>query len=352
MTAKAVSKNTGTAPVWLFTGPENGEKNAEIEKIKLQAEKQHGNLENYKYYAQDIKTGDLVSLLQNGSLFSAGKFVVLGNAELIKLKDEITTLTDWIHSVTSVRENPENNSFLILLSDEISIDKKIETAVPDGHKKIFWELFEDRKEQWIVSFFKKEGLSIDEKAVRLILEMVENNTEALRAACSPFPLFYGKGTMITENEVEYIISHNKEENAFTLFDALSKHDFENAAAVFRKISLSKDSSPPQVIAGLSYCFRRLQDWHSLEEQAGGSGRNIPADMLRKGGFSGIKIQNQYRSAARVWNKPAVEGILAMLTDADGELRSSGGQIQNMIFEYLLYRISKAGRINNARVSRF
>ncbi len=352
MTAKTAAKNTGTAPVWLFTGPENGEKNAEVEKIRLQAEKRYGSLETYKYYASDIRAGDLVSLLQNGSLFSTGKFVVLKNAELIKLKDEITMLADWIFSVSSAKENPENNSFLILLSDEISVDKKLEAAVPESHKKIFWELFEDRKEQWIVSFFRKEGLSIDEKAVRLILEMVENNTEAMRAACSPFPLFYEKGSVITEKEVEYIISHNKEESPFTLFDALAKHDFENAAAVFRKISLSKESSPPQIIAGLSYCFRRLQDWHSLAEQAGGPGRSIPSDVLRRGGFSSTKMQAQYRSAARIWNSAAVERILAMLTYGDEELRSNSGQIQNMMFEYLLYRIAKEGTVNNARGIRF
>lgn len=338
-------RNQGAADnarAWLFTGPERGEKAAAVKAVRKQAEKRCGAIEDYKYYAADIKAGELVSLLQNGSLFSAGKFVVVENAELIKLKDEIATLTDWIRSGAAA-ESEGSNSFLVLTSDEISVDKKLESAVPAGHKKIFWELFEERKEQWVSAFFRGEGLPIDGKAVRLILEMVENNTEALRAACAPFPLFYERGTTITETEVEYIISHNREESAFTLFDALAKHDFENAAAIFRKISLSKESAPPQIIAGLTYCFRRLWDWHMLAAESGaaeGRSGGIPADVLKRAGFASQKIQNQYRAAARLWNGAAVERILALLTDTDGELRSTGAQMHGVIFERTLYRIHR------------
>ena len=322
------------APVWLFTGPEAGEKAAEVDALRSNAEKAFAGLDNFNFYADDIKTEELVMLLQNGSLFSSGKFVVVKNADAFKLKDDVSQIVEWIASV------PENKAgseavFLVLLSDMISIDKRIEAAVPSSHKKIFWEMFEDRKERWLDSFFKKAGLSIDEGAIRLILEMTENNTEALRAACAPFSLFYPAGTRITEKEAETILAHTREESPFTLFDALAKGDLEEALLIAGKLSLTKEAAPPQIIAGLTWCFRRLEDWHALT----GGGRGEPnAAAASQAGFASNKAKAQYRMAAARWSPAATKRVLSLLAEADMQSRSSAGRLQNVSFELLLYRM--------------
>ena len=342
MSAKSAAKpakphSSPNAPVWLFTGPEAGEKAAEVEALRRNAEKAFAGLDDFKFYADDIKTAELVALLQNGSLFSSGKFVTVKNAEAFKLKDDVTRLVDWIAAV------PENKAggeavFLILLSDEISIDKRIEAAVPSSHKKIFWEMFEDRKERWLDSFFKKAGLSIDEAAIRLILEMTENNTEALRSACAPFSLFYPAGTRITEREAEALLAHTREESPFTLFDALAKGDLEEALLIAGKLSLTKEAAPPQIIAGLTWCFRRLEDWHALVAY---SRREPDAMAARQAGFSSAKAKAQYRAAAERWSLAATRRALSLLAEADMQARSSAGRLQNTAFELLLYRLVKS-----------
>ena len=150
----------------------------------------------------------------------------------------------------------------------------------------------------------------------------------------------------------------------TLFDALAKGDLENAVQIQRKLSLSRESAPPQTIAGLAYCFRRLADWHKTAEQAGG---RADSGMLKRAGFTSTKAQNQYRMAAARWDAETVRRILAMLAAADEEARSTGDRLQNTAFEFLLYKIAKAGekdsnaaqteksargRITNARERRF
>lgn len=328
---------SANAPVWLFTGPEAGEKAAEVDALRRNAEKAFAGLDDFKFYADDIKAAELVTLLQNGSLFSSGKFVLVKNAEAFKLKDDASRIVDWIASV------PENKAgseavFLVLLSDEISIDKRIEAAVPSSHKKIFWEMFEDRKERWLDSFFKKAGLSIDEGAIRLILEMTENNTEALRAACAPFSLFYPAGTRITEREAEALLAHTREESPFTLFDALSKGDLEEALLIAGKLSLTKEAAAPQIIAGLTWCFRRLEDWHAL---AGYSRGEPDAAALRQAGFASAKAKAQYRAAASRWSPAATRQVLSLLAEADMQARSGAGRLQNTAFELLLYKLLDA-----------
>jgi len=140
------------APVWLFTGPEIGERNAAVEQLRAAAAKRSGQLDQHSLYVADVRIADVVSLLQNGSLFADARFVVLRNVEQIKKKDEIELLTAWIGESAGVTD-----ATLVLVSDEIGVDKKLEAAIPKDQKRIFWELFENRKEQWIVDFFRKAG---------------------------------------------------------------------------------------------------------------------------------------------------------------------------------------------------
>ena len=166
--------------VYLFTGPEAGEKNEAIENLRDAASKKNNGIEQYKYYAADVRIEDIVAQLQNASLFSPALFISLRNAEQIKQKSDIESLVSWIKA----SKNSPNT--LVLISEENSIDKKIESAVPSSHKKIFWEMFENRKPQWVENFFRKNGFSISPDAVEQILEMVENNTESLKSECSRF----------------------------------------------------------------------------------------------------------------------------------------------------------------------
>ena len=56
--------------VYLFTGPEAGEKNEAIENLRDAASKKNNGIEQYKYYAADVRIEDIVAQLQNASLFS------------------------------------------------------------------------------------------------------------------------------------------------------------------------------------------------------------------------------------------------------------------------------------------
>lgn len=316
------------APVWLFTGPEIGERNAAVEQLKSLAIKTHGDPEMHSVYFADTPLGEVLSVLQNGSLFASARFVVLRNAELIKKKEDVSQLISWADA-SSGREDV----YLVLISDDVGIDKKIEACVSKDRKKIFWELFENRKQQWITDFFRKEGFRIDSDAVSAILETVENNTEALRTACSRFVLFFPPDHQITEDDVETYLSHNREESAFTLFDALSRRDPENALSIQEKISLSKDSSPVQTIAGLTYCFRRLADWHRLALHG------VRDDFeLKRAGFSGKRAQEQYRRAALAWDLSAVSRILALLAATDSDVRAGGTAMHHILLDTCILSI--------------
>lgn len=319
--------------IYLFTGPEAGEKNDAISTIKEMAKKKNGTLDEYSYYANDVRVQDVISQLQNEGLFTAATFVTLRNVEVIKSKDDIELIAAWAKASAS------SPNTLVLVSDETSVDKKLENAVPSNHRKIFWEMFENRKPQWVRDFFRKNGFSVSDDAVDSILEMVENNTDSLRNECSKFFYCFEKGHQISSEDVDKILTHNREENAFTLFEALSdssksqKERFESGLEILQKIRLSKDSSGVALMAGLLYCFRQLRVWHEIHSRGA-----VGEKELRASGFSSKKNQTKYEMAARIWSSGAVSSIIAELSATDMNIRSTGNTFEDTYLIMLIYSI--------------
>lgn len=323
-------------PVYLFTGPEFGERNDAIDQLRKQAEKKFGELDYHLLYAADVSVSEVLGLLQNGNLFSSARFIVLRNAEQIKQKEDIAKLSDWIKTITVQKAD---DAWLFLVSDETGVDKKLEALVPKENRRIFWEMFDDRKEQWIRDYFRKNGFGVDDAAVESILNMVENNTEALRTECSRFFICFEKGRTVTAADVDAILAHNRTENAFTLFDALADSSrepsqrLENALEILQKIRHSKESNAIQLLAGLSWSFKKLREWQTLFRDGS------PSDFdLKTHGFGSKKVQGKYRMASRVWKLPQTSLIVSSIAAADIQIRAGGTAAEETILQGLLYSI--------------
>ena len=310
-----------TSPIFLYTGPEFGKRNEAVEAVKASHKKQFGIIDEHTFYLLETPFSQVMTILQSGTLFSDGVCVVCRNAELLKKKDEIQMIADWL-------ANPEPSAILILVSDEISVDSKLEKLVPNANRKKFWEMFESDKLPWVTSYFSKNGYRIEQSAARLILELIENNTQSLASECSRFFVLFPKEHEITESDVDSVLTHSREENAFSLFRELANSAdpasvrFEKALQILQKIRLSKENSSVMIIAGLASCFRKLEDWHKRGEAA------IPQAILQK----------QYRGAAKVWNIWQTAAILAILASTDMEIRTGGAQLEDVLLQKMLYEI--------------
>ena len=319
------------APLYLFTGPEAGERSDAVNELFRMYEKKLGTVELHRFYTSETSVADVISLLMNGSLFASFRFVVLNNAEAVKKKEDIELISEWLAS-------NDGNSALVLLSDEISIEKKLENLVPKENKKIFWELFQDKKESWVRSLFQRNGFRITDDAIEAVLELCENDTASLKRECERFFVCFEKDHVISADDVENLLSHNREENAFTLFDAMTEQcppaeRLENSLDILQKIRLSKESDAIKIIAGLTYSYRKLLTWISLAEN--GVYDNF---QLKIKGFGSKKMQDEYRRAARLWNKDDTAQILALLAKTDISLRSGGAAFEDTLLQMLIYSI--------------
>jgi len=318
----AVSPNA-----YILLGPELGKKQDEADSIKQKIQ----DAEITTFYAGETPVSTIADTIQNNSLFSEKHLIIIKNAEAIKKKDEIELLVSCI-------DNLDPDTTIIMLSDEIKLAAALDDAVPKNNRKIFYELFEREKNEWIKQFFKREGFNIDKDSISVILEMVENNTEALKRECSRLVHFLPrdkeqKESQVRAEDVEKWLSHNREESAFTLFSRIASGDLSKALESLSVMLAAKESAQ-SILAGLAWCFRKLGDYLSLAE-TGDANNNFE---LKKIGLSNPKTRDDYAAAARRYNAQSAEACLALTAEYDNLLRSPVGVMERILMDRYIYKV--------------
>jgi DNA polymerase-3 subunit delta len=318
---------------YLFTGPESGEKADEVARIRRSLHDRYGGsgessgaVEETVFYAFETPVSEMTGIMLNGSLFAQARLFIVKNAEAVKKKEDVKMLT-------AVLENLDIDVTVILLSDENSIDRTIE-KVAGITKKIFWELFENRKKEWLQQFFRREGYSVTGEAVDTILEMVENNTGALRSQCGTLFLFCDKTKPITAADIEQILAHTRTESTFTLFSAIAGGNMEKSLEILRALLDAKESAV-SIFAGLIWCWRKLRDYLLL---LGSGGAN---DFeLKKIGLSSSKVREDYSAAARIYRISDVNRCIALAAETDTLIRTNGAALERLLLEWYVYRVMR------------
>jgi DNA polymerase-3 subunit delta len=323
------SNITGSgAGAYIFLGPELGKKQDALGEIRSQLG--GGNaVEETVFYAGETSAGIIADFVQNHSLFAESRLVIVKNAELIKNKNDIAVIAACIKTI-------EESTALVLTSDEFKLAAGLDDVVSGKNRKVFYELFEREKNEWISSFFRREGFSINAEAIETILEMVENNTDALRRECSRLMLFLAKGKPVEAADVEKWLSHSREESAFVLFSRIASGDLSKALESLHTLLAAKESSQ-SILAALAYCFRKLRDYLALLETGDGN-NNFE---LRKIGLASPKMRDDYAAAARRYSARAADACLALTAEYDILLRSPVAALENTLMDMYVLKIFEA-----------
>jgi DNA polymerase-3 subunit delta len=316
-------------PVYLLLGPEKGDKDRFIDELRAAITKESGAApDESRIYSFEKGLDEVEGLLRNGSLFGGHRLALYFGAEDVKKKAEIDSLKSLV-------ERPARQATLVLLSDKVGVEKKVQDAVGAARKKIFWEMFEDRKPGWLKARMQREGLSLTPEAAGLILETVENTTDELERVCLALAGFLGRGAVVTEELVEAQLFHGKAENIFSLFDRIAAGDLAAAVESLRCQILSGEGGPVQVLAGLVRQFRSLAAYKLLLS------RNYRAEeAFKELQVTSKRAQRALAAADAAFSHAEVDAIAASFADWDEELRSQRADMHGHLLELMLYTIMK------------
>ncbi|MDR2576006.1 MAG: DNA polymerase III subunit delta [Treponema sp.] len=317
---------------YIFLGPEIGKKQDEIGQIKKKLSETGaaaGAYEETVFYAGETPVINIVNIIQNHSLFAQSRLFIIKNAEQIKDKSEKDR--NEIKLLASCMKELEFGDALILISDELRLTAALDNACPKENRKVFYEMFEREKSAWVRSFFQREGRSIDPSGIDVILELVENNTDAMQRECSRLMLFLPKDRPATARDVEQWLSHSREESPFTLFARIAAGDISKAVESLHTLLAAKES-PVGILALLAWSFRKLRDYLTLCES--GEPDNF---ALKKIGLSAVS-KNNYAAASRHYSKTDVERCLAITAEYDILTRASGQALEEILMDVYLLKI--------------
>lgn len=327
-------KPPSSIPVFLLLGPEEGEKDRFISsQIDSLRSRLGEDPEIYRFYPFESNLLDIFALLRNGSLFAKHKVVILSNVEEISKSGDLSLLTEYAR-------NPSPEGTLFLRSTEInSVSQRIQKAVPPSNKKIFWEMFENRKSDWVTAYFRNRDIRVDREAVGYLLEMVENNTRELDHECERLAQYLGTGAVITPDTIEKYCYHSKEENVFSLFERVASRDFTASHEVLTAILLSKESEASSVLAGILWQVRKLlrikhlvRDNYPLEEIL------IILKLRSK------KSQRIYLNANKNYSLEEVENLIRLAAEFDSRIRRASSELSGLLIHlFLYYAVIRGGR---------
>ena len=315
----------GAKGAYIFLGPEIGKKQDAIAEIKNKCAVNGSPPEETVFYAGETPLVDIANAAQNHSLFAESRLFMVKNAEQIKKKEDVTLIASCMREL-------EPGTVLILISDEFKLAAGLDDCVSKENRRVFYELFENEKSEWLRSFFRREGYRIDPDGIDVILEMVENNTDALRRECSRLTLFLPKDRPASATDVEKWLAHNREESAFTLFSRIAAGDTSKAVESLHTLLAAKESAQG-VLATLAWCFRKLRGYLALLKN--GEPNNFE---LKKIGLSSPKARDDYASASRRYQAAAVDACLALTAEYDILTRASGTALEAVLMDVYLLKI--------------
>ena len=302
------------APVYILAGPEIGKRGDFIAELAKSAEKVDGAPpEHHKFYAGDIATAELIDLLLTPSLFSSRKIVEFRGADSLTSKSETSKLVSYV-------KKPSPDSILLLVADSYSIDKSIESAVGASFKKTFFELFENEKAAWVRNRLAKFSIGISDDALDSLLELVENETGALDAACSTLSACFPPGKEISADEAEAVLSRSRKEDAFSLFEKMTDAEPTSALGVLDSLLSERRGDSVQILSALAWSFRRIENLQRALESGTSFDQFCVSEKIR-----GKTAARKLRSAASRYSREECARALRAISETDGALRSGLGQ---------------------------
>ncbi|MDE0230619.1 MAG: DNA polymerase III subunit delta [Spirochaetaceae bacterium] len=318
--------------VHLLLGPELGQKSDFVAQIVAAAEAAHGDTEVLRTFPYDTDLIDLVAALRTPGLFTSHRVVVLQEVQDLRAGNQLDALLGY-------GAEPSAASTLVLTSAGMARDlpAALPRMVPRARTRIFWEMFENRRESAVQRAFRTRGVRIDAEACALILELAPTDSAALEALCGSLAGFFPSGAFVAVEDIEQYLYHSREETVFSLFDRVVARDLQGCLETLTTLLLARRGDAVQIVAMLHSQFQRLIRFKELL-----AARTAPAAALAELRITGKRMQRTFQEAHRRYADAEMEPIQRLLVEFDTRARLFSQELTEPLLQLLLYHIVARG----------
>ena len=241
------------------------------------------------------------------------RFPMMSNYQLILIKEaqDIRNLD----LLTPYLENPMASTVLVICYKYGTLDKRKTFARVADKKAVLFEapkIYDNQVAQWIASYVKEKGYTIDAKAAALMADFLGTDLAKIVNEVGKMIISLPAGATITPTHVEDNIGISKDYNVFELSKALANRNVFKANQIVKYFADNPRDNPlVMVIPVLHNYFQKVFIYHHLTDK---SEKNVAAALL-------TRSTGEYITAARNYPKAKVKQIFSVFREYD--LRSKG-----------------------------
>lgn len=310
---------------FLFLGPDAVSKKEAVEKVLKSCGIAPAGDDPRRclFFASESGADAIFNECATPAFFGDGKAVIVHEAELLptdKIKDYLA--------------DPADSTVLLLLSEKNKgkFSQAVEKLFTEhGEVRMFWEMFEDRLEQWAEKKATQYGMTKVPGLGAQLVERCGRSAQLIEQAIQILANNFGDRPF-TLQEAEGIVGTVRETTVFSFVDALFFRKAAPAIAAARELA-GEGESP---LLFLTMAQRQLELlWRHAAARR--TGRPLSAASL------GL-VETAFRSLSQMagrWDIPALARAGAILGRLEFQLKSLGGEMQTTALERAIVAVCRA-----------
>ena len=250
------------------------------------------------FYGKDANWADVLNACRRYPMFAERQVVLLKEAQQMK---DVEKLEPYI-------ETPLSSTVFVISYKEKKLDarKKFAKLVKENGVLVTTKKMYDKDvPAWTQELVHSKGLTISPRGLALLVDHIGNDLTRIENEIDKLSVNLGKGTNITEDDIEKYIGVSKDYNVFELQAALADKDLARTIRIIQYFEANPKAGPIQLILPSLYSF------FSKVFMIFGAGTNDEKTIAASIGVNPYFMKD-YMQAARLYSYPGVEKVLLLL----------------------------------------
>jgi len=250
------------------------------------------------FYGKDANWAEVLNACRRYPMFAERQVVLLKEAQQMK---DIEKLEPYI-------ETPLSSTVFVVSYKEKKLDarKKFAKLVKENGVLVTTKKMYDKDvPAWTQELVHSKGLTISPRGLALLVDHIGNDLTRIDNEIDKLSVNLGKGTNITEDDIEKYIGVSKDYNVFELQAALAAKDLARSIRIIQYFEANPKAGPIQLILPSLYSF------FSKVFMIFGAGTNDEKTIATSIGVNPYFMKD-YLQAARLYSYPGVEKVLLLL----------------------------------------
>lgn len=293
------------SPIYLLTGEESYYIDLISSKFESSLIKEEDRDFNQTIlYGKDTSASEIISISRQYPLISNLRLVIIKEAQMLDKRE-----WEKLHIYLS---KPLLSTILVICNKNKTFDIKTKNVITKNDGIIFEskKVADYKLNDWIISYVKEQGYSIDEISVNLLNEYLGNNLQTIDNEFKKLVLNLNGKKQITTDDINNYIGISKEYNVFELEKALTTKNVLKSNEIISYFEKNPKENPIQLI--LPMLFNYFVKILIASQTPTHSSQEI-ANVL---GFHSPFLAKDYVSATKYYSSEQLYSIINLFEEYD------------------------------------